>query len=91
MLRDASGDVSEVLNGTYKDCVNRTCKFGLQNDFQVCIWTSQFMVNYLLGFKLVLQVKVIPILKFTGRGNGISFWTSHLRWMLCCYTVISSC
>lgn len=36
VVRDASGDVSEYLNGTFMDCANRQCQYGLQNSFQVC-------------------------------------------------------
>ncbi|CAA9998676.1 unnamed protein product, partial [Nesidiocoris tenuis] len=36
VLRDASGNVTEYLNGTgtFADCSNRTCMYGLQNSFQ---------------------------------------------------------
>lgn len=36
VVRDASGNVAEIANGTYLDCFNRTCNYGLQNNFQVC-------------------------------------------------------
>jgi solute carrier family 12 sodium/potassium/chloride transporter 2 len=35
--RHASGNVTELYNGTYTDCTNRTCKWGLHNSFQVSI------------------------------------------------------
>ena len=37
VLRDASGDITEAYNGTFGDCINRTCIYGLQNNFQVII------------------------------------------------------
>lgn len=42
VVRDASGDVSELLNGTFVDCANRTCMYGLQNNFQVVEMVSAF-------------------------------------------------
>ena len=34
-VRDASGNVSELVNGTFTDCSYRECKWGLHNSFQV--------------------------------------------------------
>ncbi|KAL0271481.1 UNVERIFIED_CONTAM: hypothetical protein PYX00_008562 [Menopon gallinae] len=34
-FRDASGIVSEVANGTFTDCANRTCEFGLANSYTI--------------------------------------------------------
>ncbi|CAB0011621.1 unnamed protein product [Nesidiocoris tenuis] len=44
VLRDASGNVTEYLNGTgtFADCSNRTCMYGLQNSFQVMELVSAF-------------------------------------------------
>lgn len=42
VLRDASGDVSELVNGTFMECGNRTCMYGLQNNFQVVEMVSAF-------------------------------------------------
>uniref|UniRef100_A0A1B6I7U9 SLC12A transporter C-terminal domain-containing protein n=2 Tax=Homalodisca liturata TaxID=320908 RepID=A0A1B6I7U9_9HEMI len=42
VLRDASGDVNEYLNGTFTDCSQRTCDYGLQNNFQVMELVSAF-------------------------------------------------
>jgi solute carrier family 12 sodium/potassium/chloride transporter 2 len=35
MERDASGNVTELYNRTFTDCMYRECKWGLQNSFQV--------------------------------------------------------
>lgn len=35
VLRDASGNVTELFNGTFTDCTDRKCNWGLQNSFQV--------------------------------------------------------
>lgn len=35
MERDASGNVTELYNGTFTDCAYRECKWGLHNSFQV--------------------------------------------------------
>ena len=34
-LREASGIIGEVANGTFTDCANRTCSYGLYNDYSV--------------------------------------------------------
>ncbi|CAB3385418.1 Hypothetical predicted protein [Cloeon dipterum] len=34
-LREASGIVAEIANGTFTDCSNRTCSYGLYNDYTV--------------------------------------------------------
>lgn len=46
VARDASGDVTEFLNGTFRNCTDRKCEFGLQNNFQV---------NIVLRIRLVLS------------------------------------
>lgn len=33
--RNASGVVAEVANGTFVDCFNRTCEYGLANSYTV--------------------------------------------------------
>jgi solute carrier family 12 sodium/potassium/chloride transporter 2 len=35
MVRDASGNVTELVNGTFTDCTYRECRWGLHNSFQV--------------------------------------------------------
>lgn len=52
VVRDASGDIGEYLNGTFMDCTNRQCQYGLQNSFQVCyISKRQSYVNKIHKFK----------------------------------------
>jgi hypothetical protein len=39
-LREASGIIGEVANGTFTDCLpNRTCSYGLYNDYSVRLFT----------------------------------------------------
>ncbi|XP_026288084.1 bumetanide-sensitive sodium-(potassium)-chloride cotransporter isoform X1 [Frankliniella occidentalis] len=42
VVRDASGNVTDLLNNTFTDCANRTCDYGLQNNFQVVEMVSAF-------------------------------------------------
>jgi solute carrier family 12 sodium/potassium/chloride transporter 2 len=35
MERDASGNVTDLYNGTFTNCTYRECKWGLHNSFQV--------------------------------------------------------
>lgn len=42
MERDASGNITELINGTFTDCVDRHCPWGLQNSFQVMELVSAF-------------------------------------------------
>lgn len=44
VVRDASGDINDILNGTWNflDCTNRTCEYGLMNSFQVIELCSVF-------------------------------------------------
>ncbi|XP_065169631.1 solute carrier family 12 member 2-like [Atheta coriaria] len=35
VVRDATGNVTDLYNGTFRDCANITCEFGSQNSFQV--------------------------------------------------------
>jgi len=35
VVRDASGNVTELVNGTFTNCTNRECNWGLHNSFQV--------------------------------------------------------
>lgn len=42
MERDASGNVTELYNGTFTDCADRKCKWGLHNSFQVMELVSAF-------------------------------------------------
>jgi len=36
-MRDASGMADEFLNGTFANCTDRHCDFGLQNSYSVLI------------------------------------------------------
>ena len=36
MEREASGNITELINGTFTDCADRQCHWGLLNSFQVC-------------------------------------------------------
>ncbi|XP_021936580.1 solute carrier family 12 member 1 isoform X2 [Zootermopsis nevadensis] len=42
MERDASGNVTELYNGTFTNCTYRECKWGLHNSFQVMELVSAF-------------------------------------------------
>lgn len=35
VLRDASGNITDYINGSFPDCVTNECNYGLHNDFQV--------------------------------------------------------
>lgn len=46
--RDATGNVEDFLNGTFKNCTPGECAYGLQNSFQVSIshlWTKELVKN----------------------------------------------
>jgi solute carrier family 12 sodium/potassium/chloride transporter 2 len=42
VVRDASGNVTELVNGTFTNCTNRECNWGLHNSFQVMELVSAF-------------------------------------------------
>lgn len=42
VVRDATGNVSDYLNGTFTNCTNVSCIYGLQNSFQVMELVSAF-------------------------------------------------
>lgn len=44
VVRDATGNVSDTVNGSlaFLDCANQTCKYGLQNSFQIVELVSGF-------------------------------------------------
>jgi hypothetical protein len=44
-LRAASGIVSEVATGAYKNCSFRECAYGLQYDYSVSLILSSFAIN----------------------------------------------
>lgn len=35
VVRDATGDVADFINGTFTNCSFGKCSYGLQNSFQV--------------------------------------------------------
>lgn len=35
VARDATGNVEDLINGTFRDCMPGNCTYGLQNNFQV--------------------------------------------------------
>lgn len=35
VARDASGDVNDIIHGSFLDCAGRECMHGLQNSFEV--------------------------------------------------------
>ncbi|GFU03492.1 solute carrier family 12 member 2 [Nephila pilipes] len=41
-LRDASGDLAGLVNGTFPNCTFEPCDFGLQNNYQVMKMSSAF-------------------------------------------------
>ncbi|XP_054285767.1 solute carrier family 12 member 1-like [Macrosteles quadrilineatus] len=42
VLRDASGNVEEFFNGTFTDCLDRKCDYGLHNGFSIMELVSVF-------------------------------------------------
>lgn len=40
VVRDATGNVEDLYNGTFTDCAGKNCRFGLHNGFSVSYsWT----------------------------------------------------
>lgn len=63
MERDASGNATELYNGTFTDCAYRECKWGLHNSFQVRTY-------------LLLHASVVVFKKFIT--SHITQFVSHL-------------
>lgn len=42
VVRDATGNITELIDGTFLDCTDRKCEYGLQNSFQVIELVSLF-------------------------------------------------
>ncbi|KAL7034522.1 hypothetical protein ACKWTF_007999 [Chironomus riparius] len=42
VVRDATGNLTEYVQGTFLDCTDRKCEYGLQNSFQVIELVSLF-------------------------------------------------
>jgi len=42
VVRDATGNITELIEGTFLNCTDRKCEYGLQNSFQVIELVSLF-------------------------------------------------
>ena len=81
MLRQTTGNVADLINNTYLDCVNNTCAYGIYFDYQAMALVSGFgPLNYAgcfaatLSSSLASYVSCPKLLQVIADDNVYPYW-----------------